>query len=207
MIFELPAPELDASDSLVSCIEARRSVREYTEAPLPISVLSQLLWSAQGVTGPDLKRTAPSAGRLHPVHLQIVVQRVSELEPGTYEYMTDSHSLKLIGDCVPETSMHELGIGDQPWLKEAAIVSGVSANLGSALRHFENQAPQGERGARYVYMETGALAQNVHLQSTALGIGCVLVAGFDDSRVKEALRLPSDLEPTALLCIGQRRDG
>ncbi len=46
---------------------------------------------------------------------------------------------------------------------------------------------------------------HVHLQSTALGVGCVLVAGFDDSRVKKALRLPSDLEPTALLCIGQRR--
>ncbi|NYS61244.1 nitroreductase family protein [Halomonas salicampi] len=51
-----------------------------------------------------------------------------------------------------------------------------------------------------------ARLQNVHLQSTALGVGCVLVAGFDDSRVKEALKLPTDLEPTALLCIGQRRD-
>ena len=80
------------------------------------------------------------------------------------------------------------------------------AKLGDAVRHFQRQPPQGERGARYVYMETGALAQNVHLQSTALGVGCVLVAGFDDSRVKEALRLPADLEPTALLCIGQRRD-
>ncbi|MDR9426466.1 MAG: diguanylate cyclase, partial [Marinobacter sp.] len=38
---------------------------------------------------------------------------------------------------------------------------------------------------------------------TALGIGCVLVAGFEDSRVKEALGLPSGLEPAALLCIGQ----
>lgn len=140
------------------------------------------------------------------MHLQIVVQRVSELEPGTYEYMADSHSLKLVGDRIPEEAMHELGIGDQPWLKEAAIVIGVTAKLGDAVRHFERQPPQGERGARYVYMETGALAQNVHLQSAALGIGCVLVAGFEDSRVKEALGLPSDLEPTALLCIGQRRD-
>jgi len=99
-----------------------------------------------------------------------------------------------------------LGIGDQPWLKEAALVIGVTAKLGDAVRHFESQPPQGARGARYVYMETGVLAQNVYLQSTVLGVGCVLVAGFDDSRVKEALSLPSDLEPTALLCIGQRRD-
>ena len=206
MVFELPAPELKDSESLVGCIEDRRSVREYTKASLPIGVLSQLLWAAQGVTGPDQKRATPSAGGLYPLHLQIVVQRVSKLEPGTYEYTADSHSLKLVGDRVPEEVMHELGIGDQPWLKEAAIVIGVAAKLGDAARHFECQPPQGERGARYVYMETGALAQNVHLQSTAIGIGCVLVAGFDDSRVKEALRLPPSLEPTALLCIGQRRD-
>lgn len=206
MVFELPAPESQDSESLVSFIEARRSAREYSKAPLSIDVLSQLLWSAQGVTDPDQKRATPSAGGLYPLHLQIVVRRVSELEPGIYEYMTGSHSLKLVGDRIPEQTMYELGIGDQPWLKEAAIVIGVTAKLGDAVQHFEYQPPQGERGARYVYMETGALAQNIHLQSTALGVGCVLVAGFDDSRVKEALRLPADLEPTALLSIGQRRD-
>lgn len=205
MLFELPAPELRDSESLVGCIKARRSVREYTKAPLPIGVLSRLLWSAQGITGPDPKRATPSAGGLYPLHLQVVVQRVSDLEPGTYEYKAGSHSLELVGDRVPEETMHELGIGDQPWLKEAAIVIGVTARLGNAVQHFEDQPPQGERGARYVFMETGALTQNVHLQSTALGVGCVLVAGFDDARVKEALQLPADLEPTALLCIGQRR--
>lgn len=206
MVFELPAPELQDSESLAGCIEDRRSVRQYTKMLLPIGVLSQLLWAAQGVTGPGQKRTTPSAGGLYPLHLQIVVQRVSALEPGTYEYEAESHSLKLVADRVPEEAMKALGIGDQPWLKEAAIVIGVSAKLGDAVRHFESQPPWGERGARYVYMETGALAQNVHLQSTALGVGCVLVAGFDDVRVKEVLRLPSNMEPTALLCIGRRRD-
>lgn len=205
MVFDLPAAEQQDSKSLVGSIAARRSVREYTNAPLSIDVLSQLLWSAQGVTGTNKKRATPSAGELYPLHLKILVQRVSELEPGIYEYQSDSHSLNLIGERVPERAVQSLGIGDQPWLKEAALVIAVTAKLDDAVRHFEAQPPQGERGARYVYMETGALAQNVHLQSTALGVGCVLVAGFDDARVKEVLRLPSDLEPTALLCIGQRR--
>lgn len=150
MVFELPAPELQGSESLVGCIEGRRSVRQYTNAPLPIDVLSQLLWAAQGVTGPGQKRATPSAGSLYPLHLQVVVQRVSALEPGAYEYKADRHSLKLIGDRVRKEAMHELGIGDQPWLKEAAIVIGVSAKLGDAVRHFESQPPQGERGGRYV---------------------------------------------------------
>lgn len=205
MVFDLPAPEQQDSQSLVGSIAARRSVREYMNAPLPIGVLSQLLWSAQGVTGPNEKRATPSAGGLYPLRLKILVHRVSELEPGLYEYQTDGHSLNLIGDRVSDEAVQSLGIGDQPWLKEAALVIAVTAKLGEAVQHFEAQPPQRERGARYVYMETGALAQNVHLQSTALGVGCVLVAGFDDARVMEVLRLPSDLEPTALLCIGQWR--
>ncbi|WP_386077973.1 nitroreductase family protein [Vreelandella sp. F11] len=121
------------------------------------------------------------------------------------KYQAESHSLNLMSGRVPEGVVQSLGIGDQPWLKESALIIAVTAKLGDAVQHFKAQPPQGERGARYVYMETGALAQNVHLQSTALGVGCVLVAGFDNARVKEVLRLPSDLEPTALLCIGQRR--
>lgn len=55
MTFDLPAPEQQDSQSLVGSIADRRSVREYTNAPLPIGVLSQLLWSAQGLTGPNEK--------------------------------------------------------------------------------------------------------------------------------------------------------
>jgi len=205
MVVNLPEPKLLESDSLVACIGARRSVREYANSPLPIEALSQLLWSAQGVTGGDQKRATPSAGGLNPLQLKVVVQRVVDLESGVYEYMTDNHSLKLVGTSVEEDTLHGLGLGDQPWLNEAAVLIGVAANVDYVTRHFKHQPPQGERGTRYVYLETGALTQNVHLQSTALRLGCVLVAGFDDAQVKEALMLSSDFEPTALLCIGQRR--
>ncbi|QNI03672.1 SagB/ThcOx family dehydrogenase [Halomonas sp. SH5A2] len=207
MNLELPTPESRDSASLVGCIANRRSCREYSEAALSIDVLSQLLWSAQGITGSDGKRATPSAGGLYPLYLRLVVQRVADLEPGIYEYLPDTHSLKRVGDHIPKGAVHKLGIGDQPWLEEAAFVIGVTAKLGDTVRHFESQLPQGERGARYVYMETGALAQNVHLQCTDLGVGCVLVAGFDDLKTKETLALRSDLEPTALLCVGSKRNG
>lgn len=206
MVIELPAPEMQRPESLVDCIKSRRSSRNYKKKKLPLGVLSQLLWSAQGVTGVDKERATPSADRFYPLHLKIVVQQVSELESGVYEYNADSHSLKLVGGSIPKGTMHELGIGDQPWLNEAAIVIGVTAEFKETIRHFGYQLPLGERGARYVYMETGALAQNVHLQCTALGVGCVLVAGFDDALVKNTLKLSSSLEPTALLCIGLRED-
>jgi nitroreductase len=52
-------------------------------------------------------------------------------------------------------------------------------------------------------MESGALAQNVHLRATDLGLGGVLVAGFNDESAKKVFKLPPDAEPTALICIGR----
>ena len=127
------------------------------------------------------------------------------MSAGIYEYHGESHSLRLLESEVPEEELKGVGIGDQPWLSEAAIVIGLSAKLGDAIKYFASQPPQGKRGARYVYMEAGALTQNIHLQATDLGLGCVLVAGFDDSKARQMLSLSSDVEPIALLCIGQRR--
>lgn len=205
MILDLPAPDAQETKSLDECIRSRRSIREYSESPIPISYLSKLLWSAQSITGANGERATPSAGGLYPLHLHVLVRRVAELEPGIYEYRIDDHSLQLLDGLPPDRVIKEVGIGDQPWLSEAAVMIGVGATLTSAIEHFGSQPPEGERGKRYVYMETGALAQNVYLSATALELGCVLVAGFDDFQAKKMLRLSSELEPTALICIGHQR--
>lgn len=203
MLFDLPAPDTEGKRTLVDCIAGRRSVRTYADSPLPLSCLSQLLWSALGATGPDMQRATPSAGGRYPLHLHVLVRRVSGLAPGIYEYQSDNHSLQLLNSQVAQTKAQEMGIGDQPWLSESAVVIGVAARLQDSIRHFVSQPPQGKRGSRYVYMESGALAQNVQLQATDMGLACVLVAGFEDARARDVLKLAAELEPTALLCIGQ----
>jgi nitroreductase len=70
--------------------------------------------------------------------------------------------------------------------------------------HFHEQPPCGKRGDRYVLLESGAIAQNVHLLATALELGAVLVGGFDDNMVTRALDLPRNIKPTALICIGAK---
>ncbi|MFL1406594.1 SagB/ThcOx family dehydrogenase [Marinobacter sp. M1N3S26] len=203
VILDLPAPDTQGIHSLVECTRTRRSIREYSDSPIPIQHLSRLLWAAQGVTRPDGKRTTPSAGGLYPLQLRVLVRRVEGLEPGIYDYLGDSHSLKIAGGLPSDEIINAVGIGDQPWLAESAAVLGVVADLAGTVRHFESQPPVGERGKRYVYMETGALTQNVHLHATDLELGCVLVAGFDDTRAREALKLSPEREPMALLCLGK----
>lgn len=205
MPLNLPAPYAQGETSLVECLERRRRIREYSNASLPVSAVSRLLWSAQGMSGPEGKRTAPSAGGRYPLRLHVLVRRVEGVAPGVYDYDPAGHALRRLGELPAASDVEAVGIGDQPWLGEAALVMGVAADLADAVQHFASQPPEGERGRRYVFLEAGAVAQNVHLQATDLALGCVLVGGFDDERAREMLGLPPGLEPTALLCIGHPR--
>ena len=86
----------------------------------------------------------------------------------------------------------------QEWMKESAIIIVIAAIYDRATRKY------GQRGIRYAHMEVGHAAQNVYLQAGSLNLGTTLVGAFDDKRVKEVLKLPSDEQPLGLMPIGGR---
>lgn len=71
----LPKPTLAGPVSLEEAIQRRRSVRTFGPGPLPAGTIGQLLWAGQGITNPDGKRAAPSAGALYPLELYAVTAR------------------------------------------------------------------------------------------------------------------------------------
>ena len=58
------------------------------------------------------------------------------------------------------------------------------------------------RGLRYLYIESGAAAQNVQLQAASEGLACVLVAGFRDETTAQILGLEAPIAPVLHLCFG-----
>ena len=49
-MINLPEPRLESDYSIEQAIHNRRSVREFSNKPLSLAEVSQLLWSAQGTT-------------------------------------------------------------------------------------------------------------------------------------------------------------
>lgn len=93
----LPAPRYEGRISLEQALLRRRSIRDFTPLPLALAELSQLLWAAQGVTNPDGFRTAPSAGALYPLDVQVLAGNITSLAPGHYKYLPYGHDIARLG--------------------------------------------------------------------------------------------------------------
>lgn len=204
MMISLPQLTNSNSRSLTDVINERRSCREFSEVPVTMEELSHLLWSAQGTTGVNNQRSAPSAGAQYPMELYLAAGNIEKLPVATYRYDSQNLNLHLVNEGDIRHTLFEASIDQQPWVAKAAVVFIFAGNFLAMRDHFHKQPPIGMRGDRYKYIETGAAAQNMHLQSTNLGLGMVLVGGFDDKKVQQALNLPEGLDPAALVCIGAR---
>jgi SagB-type dehydrogenase family enzyme len=193
---KLPAARLDSSVSLEKVLYARRSIREFTTQPLELSQVSQLAWAAQGLTGPEAHRTAPSAGGLYALELYIIAGKVNGLPAGVYRYDLLTHELVslLTADMRLELSRAAL---DQTSITQAAAIFAISAV------YERISSKYGDRGIRYAHMEAGHAAQNLLLQAVALGLGAVLVGAFNDGKVKRLLNLSREETPLYLIPVGK----
>jgi SagB-type dehydrogenase family enzyme len=158
-------------------------------------MLAQLLWAAQGITGPEGLRTAPSAGALYPLEVDVAIGEVGGLPSGIYRYSPDRHELVLVKEGDRRRELRAAALG-QDYVEAGAAVITLAAVYGRTTEKY------GERGIRYVHMEVGHAAENVWLQATALGLGAVAVGAFDDGPVKRILGLARDEEPLCLIPVG-----
>ena len=198
-IITLAKPNYDGSMSLEQAVAARRSRRNFLPQPLTLEQIGQLAWAAQGqdtASSPQdtlrCYRTTPSAGATYPLELFIVNS------DGLFRYLPAKHSLEKLTD-------HDLRaeLASAAWGQE--FVEAAPLTLVFAAQFSRTTGRYGQRGIRYVYMEAGHAAQNVHLQAEALGLGSVAVGAFDDASVSKVLSLPDYLKPLYMVVIGHCR--
>jgi SagB-type dehydrogenase family enzyme len=192
----LPEPIRAETPSLSETLARRRSVRAFTTRSLALAEVATLLWAAQGRTGPDGLRTAPSAGALYPLEVYLAAGNVEGLAPGLYRYASVTHRLERIAATDARRALARATRG-QDWVSDAPAIIVITAI------HGRTTGKYGERGRRYVAIEAGHAGQNIYLQATALGLGTTAVGAFSDARVKEAAGLGPDEEPLMLYPVGQ----
>lgn len=198
----LPAPETDGSTSVERAIAKRASRRSFAQTPVTLEDVSQLLWAAQGTThvrdGVQM-RAAPSAGATYPLtaFLEVTADGTSRLEAGLYRYDPGSHAL----ETELETSIH----GE---LTRAAlgqdVVGDAPATIVLAANYERTRTQYPDHGERYVHMEAGHAAANVHLVCETRELNTCPVGAFSEADVAAVLELPERLVPLYLLPFGPR---
>ncbi|MDH5363637.1 MAG: SagB/ThcOx family dehydrogenase [Dehalococcoidia bacterium] len=198
LVIKLPLPQLKGKMSLEEAIASRRSVRRYRSEPLTPSQLSQILWSAQGITGAGRLRAAPSAGATYPLEIFAFIgkQAIEGLQAGIYHYDVDNHSLVLHqpGDLRKELARAAL---DEGFIASAPLDIVICALYPRTSYRY------GRRGERYVHMEVGHVGENIHLQAVALGLATVEVGAFDDEEVRKVLGVEEQIKPLYIMPIGK----
>lgn len=180
---KLLAPQPDSGKLLMQALLLRQSVREFSSEKLPLQVLSNLLWAANGVNRPDSgKRTAPSAMNVQNIDIYAATS------DGLYLYDPVKHVLKLIlkEDVRPDT-------GKQDFVKVAPLNLIYVADLSKFQRGTD------EDKLFYSAAHVGFISQNVYLYCASTGLATV-VRGMVD---KEVLAKRMNLRPDQKILLAQ----
>lgn len=190
----LPVAARRGGMALAEALGRRRSQRSFGTQPLAVAALAQLLWAAQGENARG-RRTAPSAGALYPLETHLVAARVDGLAPGAYRYLAPAHALQRNASAATPAGLRAAALGQ-------ACVGAAPAVVVLAAVEARSAGKYGTRASRYAVFEAGAAAQNLALQAVALGLGTVVIGGFDDAAVARVLQLPTGEQPLVLLPVG-----
>lgn len=201
----LPLPDRVTAVSVEEAILLRKSVREWSDAPVSVEHLSLLLWASQGVVEEVdgwLRRAAPSAGATYPLEIYVVtgvngvyLSSGEYLAAGVYKYDYRRNSIRVVREGDVRRELWDATLR-QDWVRDAPVSIVVCAVYERTTWRY------GERGVRYVHMEAGHVGQNIYLMSAALGLGTVAVGAFHDEELAEVINAPRNEHPLYVFPVG-----
>ena len=175
---KLNAPNKNGGKPLMHALNNRKSIREYSNKDIPVSVLSDLLWAANGFNRND-KRTSPTANDRQEIELYVT------LKSGVYWYDAKNQLLKLV-----KSGDHRKSTGEQDFVADAPLNVIFVADM--------NKASSRE----YAYADCGFIAQNIYLFAASEGLGAVVRGWYDKDVLSDLLELPSHQEVLLTQSVG-----
>lgn len=159
-------------EEIMSIFKERKSTRYFMDVPIPLERFATLMhYSYSNNLNGSL--TVPSAGGIYPISLLVIVNNISQIDNGIYEYCPWTCSINKISN-------------EKFNINYGKVTSSESLTVNCAFSiHFigtpENTCYKyQDRGYRFLNIECGHIAQNFSLISTFLSMGSVCSGGFLD---------------------------
>ena len=185
-IMQLPAPKMSGGVPLMEALKLRHSTREYSDRPLPLPVLSDLLWAAFGINRPSGDRTVPYWRHI------MVIDVYAVMADGVWFYEPKAHQLRkhLSGDIRAATGQQD-------------FVAGAPLNL-VYVAHGERMhdvAPEERR--LYASVDAGFIGQNVYLFCASENLAVVVRGAVNRAELAKAMKLRPDQKVILAQTVGQ----
>ena len=114
---------------------------------------------------------------------------------GLFHYLPNGHKLESLAEQDLRSALADFSSGQ-------VAISQAPVNIVICAVYSRVTSKYGQRGIRYAHIEVGHVAQNIHLQAVALGLGSVPIGAFNDEEVKRILSLPINHEPLYIIPVG-----
>ena len=183
---DLPEPWKDGGKPLAEAMWARRSTREFADTPVPLDVLSNLLWAACGVNRPATGgRTMPSWRNAMDAEIFVAAA------DGAWSYDAKAHRLTRIRD---DDIRAETGVQD--------FVGAAPIDLVYVSDSVRLQDAAGDEKRLWAFADVGFIGQNVYLFCASEGLATVFRASVNRDRLGQLLQLPPTKFVTCAQTVG-----
>ncbi|MGA2894744.1 MAG: nitroreductase family protein [Xanthobacteraceae bacterium] len=184
----LPQPRTSGGMPLLDALKLRHSTREYSQRPISLPILSDLLWAAFGVNRPSDDRTAP-----YWRHVMVIDVYVASAN-GVWIYNAKAHTLlpHLSDDIRAQTGYQDF-VGTAP-LDLIYVAHG---------ERMTDISPEEQR--LYAAVDAGFIGQNVYLFCASEGLATVFRGAIEYTKLEHVLRLPEQQFVTFAQTVGYAR--
>lgn len=184
---------------IANILQKRRSIRNYTGEPINLKDLSQILFTAGGISFftknenyDSSKRNYPSAGARYPLEIYPLILNCEGIKQGLYHYNIKDNVLEILLEKDLRKWLIK-ALGKEMWTIKSSVIFIITTMLD------RTKIKYGDRGYRYSLLEAGHLAQNICLLSTELKLGSCAIGGFIDSKFDSLLDISFQKEFTLYL--------
>ena len=171
-IMELPPPRSEGGKPLIQALKLRRSIREYSDRPLPVQVLSDLLWAAFGINRPSGDRTAPYWRHI------MVIDVYAAMANGVWLYEPKRHAL-----------LPHLGTDIRAQTGTQDFIANAPLNLVYVAHGERMQDISANERRLYASVDTGFIGQNVYLFCASEGLATVFRGAVDYDKLNRTMQL------------------
>lgn len=187
---KLPAPQMQGSKPLMQALRNRKTQREFSVKELPLPVLSDLLWAANGINRPESDhRTAPTAMNMQEIDIYVAKKE------GLYLFDAKANRLTPVvaGDLRTLT-------GKQTFVKYAPV------NLIYVADFSRMSSLSTEDKDFYSATDTGFISENVYLFCASAGLATVVRGLIDKPSLAKAMKLRADQKIILCQTIGYPKE-